>query len=330
MESKVLLGAGHDGLVSQVGGEKTDYNTGIRYILLPKGSSNSWIVDLYPAPGLVVSNAYFTLPHPVTFQHTIQQKYLWLCFFESGGVTIIQKGKKAEQLQKGVIYALISQGSSFKMIFDNTERILYTSILITDDHIVEYLQSRPWEKLFTLIDASNWESQQYNTPELTMAFEQIKYATRRAIAPSMYFEGKIMEIIGLIRCNVQHEEYCKKHTQKKMEIRLTYQNKKYIWKVKKTLDGNILNPPSIEQLAVIGEMGTTRLRQRFKGLYGLTIADYIRREKMKIALQLLGDDAMSINNIATKLGYKSASQFTAAFQKIHSLTPSQFRKTLGL
>lgn len=321
---------GHGELAFEAGGEKRDHYTGVCYIIQPPGNGNSWIIDLHPGSDLVVSNAYFTLPHPVTFQYNTQQHFLWLCFFESGDVTIVEKGKKARRLQGGVIYALVSQGRPFKMIINDTDRILYTSILITNDRIVRYFQERAEDEPFVLMDALNWQSQQYNTPELAMAFEQMKYAIRRAIAPPMYFEGKVLEILGLIRCNVKHEEYCKKHTEKKMQTRLTYQNKKYIWQVKAALDDNILNPPTIEQLAIIAEMGTTRLRQRFKGLYQVTIAEYIRREKMKYALQLLGNDDMSINNIATTLGYKSASQFTAAFQRIHSVTPSHFRKSLGL
>ncbi len=325
-----LLALGHGELAFQAGGEKTDHRNGNRYIILPPGQGNSWIIDLHPDPDVVVSNAYVTLPYPITFQYNTQQHFMWLCFFESGDATIIEKGKANKRLQPGRIYVFVSQGRPFKMVFNHTERILYTSILVTADYIARYFQNRLGEEPFAAADALRWHSTQYNTPELAMAFEQLKYGIRWASAPPMYFEGKILEILGLIRCNACHEEYCKKHTEKQMRIRLTYQNKKYIWQVKAALDENILNPPTIEQLAVIAEMGTTRLRQRFKGLYRVTIAEYIRREKMKYALQLLGNDDMSINNIATTLGYKSASQFTAAFQRIHNVTPSHFRKSLGI
>lgn len=321
---------GHSELVLRAGGEKTDYGNYSRYIILPPGQGNSWIIDLHPQPDLVVSSAYFTLPYPDTFQYNTLQPFLWLCFFESGDTTIIEKGRKPKKLQPGRIYVFVSQGRPFKMVFKHTERILYTSILITADRIASYFQDSAKEEPFAATDALQWHSTQYNTPELALAFEQLKYGVRWALAPAMYFEGKVLEILGLIRCNAKHEAYCQKHTEKKMRTRLTYQNKKYIWKVKAALDENILNPPSLEQLAVIAEMGTTRLRQRFKNFYQITIAEYVRRGKMKYALQLLGDDALSINNIATTLGYKSASQFTAAFRRIHGVTPSQFRKTLGL
>ncbi|MCS4471567.1 helix-turn-helix domain-containing protein [Clostridium botulinum] len=39
---------------------------------------------------------------------------------------------------------------------------------------------------------------------------------------------------------------------------------------------------------------------------------------------------MSIHNIATTLGYESASKFSAAFKKIYGITPSAFRKSFNL
>ncbi|WP_312197995.1 helix-turn-helix domain-containing protein [Anaerospora hongkongensis] len=321
---------GHGELADFFQSTRDEYLAGIRYNILPPGEGNSWIVDLQPVPGMIISNAYCILPHEVTVQYCVQQHYLWLCAFEGGDVTLVEQGKKAQQLKSGVIYALISQGKPYKMICSNKARILYTSVQIMDEFIVNYFQARSNEQPFVLADSLTWQRQHFNTPELAMAFEQIKYAVRRSIAPPMYFEGKVLEILGLIRCNIQHEWFAQKHTQEKMRIRLTYQNKKYIWQVKAALDKNILEPPSIQQLAVTAGMGPTRLRQRFKGLYGMTISEYIRREKMKYALQLLGNDDMSIGNIASHLGYKSASQFTAAFQRVHDVSPSQFRKMQGI
>ncbi|MDF2888546.1 MAG: AraC family transcriptional regulator [Lacrimispora sp.] len=51
---------------------------------------------------------------------------------------------------------------------------------------------------------------------------------------------------------------------------------------------------------------------------------------MKRAMQLLSSDYLSIQHIAELCGYKNASKFTAEFQEIHGITPSQFRKTFNL
>lgn len=71
----------------------------------------------------------------------------------------------------------------------------------------------------------------------------------------------------------------------------------------------------MEALAAIAGMGATKLRQSFKLWYGMTIAEYIRQQKLKYALRLLSDDDRSISNIAALIGYESASKFAMAFKK---------------
>ncbi|MCS4474516.1 helix-turn-helix domain-containing protein [Clostridium botulinum] len=51
---------------------------------------------------------------------------------------------------------------------------------------------------------------------------------------------------------------------------------------------------------------------------------------MEQAIRFLSHDEMSIHNIATTLGYESASKFSAAFKKIYGITPSAFRKSFNL
>ena len=57
-------------------------------------------------------------------------------------------------------------------------------------------------------------------------------------------------------------------------------------------------------------------------LDGLThIKDMVRR-----AAELLSESGLSIVEIASAVGYNSASQFGVAFKRRYQLTPSQFRR----
>ncbi|WP_052697325.1 hypothetical protein [Pelosinus fermentans] len=47
---------------------------------------------------------------------------------------------------------------------------------------------------FQLAEALQWQSQHYNTPDLVVAIEQLKYALRgEARIPHLYYEGKAMK-----------------------------------------------------------------------------------------------------------------------------------------
>lgn len=51
---------------------------------------------------------------------------------------------------------------------------------------------------------------------------------------------------------------------------------------------------------------------------------------MNYALRLLWNDEMSIKNISSFLGYARPSKFTAAFKKVHGMTPGEVRKSFNL
>jgi len=314
---------GNGGFAAQLGCKQSNYGNGLLYNLPPE-AGDGWIVDIQPASGLFVTTARFTLLQPITRVYDIAPMGMWLCLLEYGEITIIEKGKKARRLQKG-IHLLTHRGQPVKISFNTAEPIHYTSVLVFDDFVTTYVKDRPFEQPFTLKDTLTWRSPQYNTPELVMVLQQIKYAVWDAVVPRVYYEGKVIEILILILRNVQQEGYWRK-----LEgggVRLSYENKIDVLLVKDELDRNLLNPPTIKQLTGIAKMGTTKLRQCFKLCYGVSISDYVQQEKMKQAMRLLPHDDMSICSIARAMGYKSASKFAAAFKKVHNITPRDFRKS---
>ncbi len=324
---------GNAGLAVQLGCTKSSGEPEIRpqgttYILPPE-HGNSWLTDIHPKPGLFVSDAYFALHQPVARSYEIEQPGLFLCSFESGNVTVIERGKKSRRLQRG-IHLFVNRGKPFKVVFGSEQHTRYTTAWIFSDFIDTYLQDRGWQEALSVEDALTWSSHSYNTPELLLHFQQLRFAIRCGVAPLMYFESKIIAILSLILCSVQNPIYGEGFQKKERPKHMTYQNQQFIWKVKEELDKDILNPPSVKQLAGIAGMGTTKLRILFKSYYKLSIADYVRREKMSYALRLLWHDEMSIQNISSLMGYMRADKFTEAFKKVHGMTPGHVRKSFNL
>lgn len=297
---------------------------------LPPEHGNSWFIEIDAGPGFFVTDVYCTLPTPVVREYHIVQPGLWICSFNRGDVTLVEKGKKACKLNQG-IYLLVNRGQPFKIIYGSDEPLRYTAILVFEDFIGRYLQGRFYDSAFTLSEAERWKSPQYNTPELIMIFEQIKCALRYAQVPTLYYECKLGEILAVILRNTEHSWHWKRYRKKvRRKTWLTYQNRKYMLLVQAELDRDILHPPEISQLAVIAEMGATKLRLCFKQAFGLTIAGYLQQKRMEYALRLLFHDEMSIQNIARSVGYENPGKFTAAFKKVHGVTPSMVRNSFGI
>ncbi|HXI01458.1 MAG TPA: AraC family transcriptional regulator [Sphingobacteriaceae bacterium] len=65
----------------------------------------------------------------------------------------------------------------------------------------------------------------------------------------------------------------------------------------------------------------------FSAVEGITIEQYIIRQKIERVKELLFYDELSLGGIANQLGYSSIAHLSAQFKKITGQTPSQFKKT---
>ncbi|SKC72465.1 helix-turn-helix transcriptional regulator [Maledivibacter halophilus] len=172
--------------------------------------------------------------------------------------------------------------------------------------------------------AFDWKNENYNTHELTLIFLQLQHSLKSNKKNSMYYESKIGEILALIIDN--HKNGNQKQRQE--EKALLSDDIKYLQLVKKELDINFLNPPTMEKLCSISNMGATKLKKSFKINFGTTIYNYLRNVRMKKAIFLLSENELNIYNIAQSVGYKSSSKFSKTFKKIYGMTPSEYRNSL--
>lgn len=67
----------------------------------------------------------------------------------------------------------------------------------------------------------------------------------------------------------------------------------------------------------------------FSSLEGNTIEQYIIRQKIERAKELISYNELSLKEIAFALGYSSVAHFSSQFKKTASVTPSAFRKDMG-
>ncbi|MBE5976406.1 MAG: helix-turn-helix transcriptional regulator, partial [Paenibacillaceae bacterium] len=215
---------------------------------------------------------------------------------------------------------------AFQFTFPKNVHTCFTSILIYQDFLEPFLQARDNAPKISIEDGKSWETEHLNTPGTMLIFEQIRWAIRNGDMPPFAFEGMVIHLLGSIARN--YPVIPDRRNDRRNYV--TWENEKKMYAVKQTLDENILDVPSMSELTKIADMSESKLRLSFKNTYHIPLYDYIRREKMKRAMQLLSSDHLSIHHIAELCGYKNPSKFTAAFQEVHGITPSQFRKTFNL
>lgn len=65
----------------------------------------------------------------------------------------------------------------------------------------------------------------------------------------------------------------------------------------------------------------------FSSLEGITLEQYVIRQKIERAKELLFYDELNLSQIAMELGYSSVAHLSAQFKKVTGLTPSELKKT---
>ncbi|CAM4007406.1 helix-turn-helix domain-containing protein [Paenibacillus alkaliterrae] len=81
-----------------------------------------------------------------------------------------------------------------------------------------------------------------------------------------------------------------------------------------------------EQLAEHVHLNPAYLSRLFKKEVGESITDYILRERMKVARELIQNSTIPISDIARSLGFSNFSYFSKMFKKVYGTTPQHCRR----
>lgn len=72
------------------------------------------------------------------------------------------------------------------------------------------------------------------------------------------------------------------------------------------------------------------LSNLFSSIEGITLEQYIIRQKIEKVKELLFYDELSLSEIANKLGYSSVAHLSGQFKKVTGFTPSEMKKSRDL
>lgn len=95
---------------------------------------------------------------------------------------------------------------------------------------------------------------------------------------------------------------------------------------RRELLANLSITPSLAGIAECMGVNPRRLSRAFRRCLGITLFDYLRQERMRVACRLLCQTSLSVAAIATELGYSSAANFSTAFRASVGQSPSAYRQ----
>lgn len=118
------------------------------------------------------------------------------------------------------------------------------------------------------------------------------------------------------------------YTRRVERIRLGKNPSKLLMQVTNYVQHNISKPLDVDALARSMFISRTHLAAKFKKETGMTLTDFILREKTEEAKRLLRYSDKPLTLIADYLGFSSQSHFTKTFKKYTAQTPREYRDTV--
>ena len=99
----------------------------------------------------------------------------------------------------------------------------------------------------------------------------------------------------------------------------------WLLRVRDALHDQFAKPPSLRELAAIGDVSPAHLIHAFRKHFGLTPGEYVRHVRAHWAGQQLASTVDSIADIALAGGYCDQSHLTREMRRVFGMTPLEYR-----
>ena len=136
----------------------------------------------------------------------------------------------------------------------------------------------------------------------------------------LQYAGRLAELVAFTLDAMQHTPSLRGPAlQRRRDVELAHD-------ALKRLERDYRKPPRFAELA--REIGTNqnKLKAVFKEAFGVTMAEYCLERRMREAQQLLLEAALTIAQVAERVGYEHQSSFAAAFHAQVGMSPREYRQ----
>lgn len=94
------------------------------------------------------------------------------------------------------------------------------------------------------------------------------------------------------------------------------------------IQDNLANPIDVVTIAAQTGLHPTNAQAAFRRVLGMTIAQYLRRQRLSLAMRMLAETDLGISEIAHRSGYSSLTRLYDAFKTHLDRTPRDYRANM--
>jgi transcriptional regulator GlxA family with amidase domain len=101
----------------------------------------------------------------------------------------------------------------------------------------------------------------------------------------------------------------------------------FLQRVKEAVERNLAEPDfGVDRLAEEVGLSARQLHRRIRELTRLSVAGYIRTMRLQRAAELLEQEAGTVSEIASHVGYRSVNSFSRLFRSVYGVPPSEYTR----
>lgn len=156
------------------------------------------------------------------------------------------------------------------------------------------------------------------TQKMTTLLKEILTCTHTGMIKKLFLESRTLELTACLLELAFNSSYDTRSVSRAERERIAY--------ARDILVSRLQFPPALPELASQVGMSHARLTRGFKKIYGCTVFEYLRNERLNYGRTLLQEDRLSITQVAFEAGFSGSSHFASAFQKAYGVSPSVYRK----
>ncbi|WP_265992321.1 helix-turn-helix transcriptional regulator [Larkinella insperata] len=206
----------------------------------------------------------------------------------------------------------LKRGQSLSMLLVSLDKAFFMSAIGQDDSWSErILNELHHERPFSGISGTSTI-----TPQMRHLIDDIRSCKALGPMRNLLIQSRVLELVAL-----EIEQF--KTPVLALEA-IPADEVEKLHQLKRYLDANFLSDHSLAQLSRYCLLNEFKVKKGFKQLFNTTVFNYLRKLRMEHAAQLLRNYALSVDEVADRLGYEHAQHFSIAFKKYAGLTPSQY------
>ena len=301
-----------------IGKEYKFYETERRKIL--KGSVKRYKLDEEYGVSILKTHGKIKMEY---LNPVLNTNIIKIILFLKGECILFSNNRKIE-IKKGDIVIYRVTKNIKKSIFESNNLETLTINIFIDKFEKNLRKSMDKETIF------NWNNKILNIlddklfyiGEIDSKIEVLSKNIYRSkiinIEEYFIFKMKVFQLILLIL-----ELSSKKLKNQRESIQA--QNK--INEIKKIIkDSDFASIPTIKEICSIVKLSNYQVQKMFKDIEKISISEYIVKQKMHYAKELLNEGNLTILEIAYEVGYENPSKFSKVFKKYYGLLPSKFKE----